>query len=303
MFAELEALVALAGTGSMERAATQLYVTPSALTRRIQRLEAELDLVLVDRRSKPPKLTQAGLEVLEKSRSILSSLTDLKASAAGHDALGGPFRLGLSHALTRPEISKVIIELGRLFPLLQPSLCNDVSRHLLARLRLGELDGALLVLPAEIALPNDLESVVLSRETMHVVQARTRVRRKSPSGEKFYRRSWVLNPAGCLVRDEMRSRVERLGAPFTIAAELHSPDLQLSLIAGDVGVGVMPASFLRTHALRGDVSVIEDSAFTIAVRIVYCRGAALGTRGRIAVELQRILLERFGGMGEKKRFR
>ncbi len=303
MFAELEALVALAGTGSMERAAVQLYVTPSALTRRIQRLEAELGLVLVDRRSKPPKLTQAGLEVLEKSRSILSSLGDLKASATGNEAPGGPFRLGLSHALVRPEISKVIIELGRRFPLLQPSLCNDVSRQLLARVRLGELDGALLILPAEIATPNDLESVVLSRETMHVVQARARKRRKSPHGEKFYRRSWVLNPAGCLVRDEMRNRVERLGAPFTIAAELHSPDLQLSLIAGDVGVGIMPASFLRTHPLRGEVSIIEDSAFTIAVRVVYCRGTALGARGRVALELQRILLERFGRIDAKRKFR
>ena len=301
MFAELEALVALAGAGSMERAAIQLYVTPSALTRRIQRLEAELGLILVDRRCKPPKLTQAGLEVLEKSRSILTSLGDLKASATGNESSGGPFRLGLSHALARPEISKVIIELGRRFPLLQPSLCNDVSRQLLARVRLGELDGALVVLPEEMALPSDLESVAFSREAMHVVQARTQVRRKSPRGAEFYRRSWVLNPAGCLVRDEMRSRVERLGAPFTVAAELHSPDLQLSLIAGNVGVGVMPASFLRAHTLRSEVSVIEDSAFTIAVRIVYCRGTAPGTRGRIALEMQRILVEQFGRKDSRRR--
>ena len=49
MEAELKALVALAETGSMERAANDLYLTPSALTRRIQRLEIELEVVLLDR--------------------------------------------------------------------------------------------------------------------------------------------------------------------------------------------------------------------------------------------------------------
>ncbi|MGO9842919.1 MAG: LysR family transcriptional regulator, partial [Candidatus Acidiferrales bacterium] len=86
MFAELKALVALAGTGSMERAANDLYLTPSAFTRRIQRLEDELGVVLLDRHFKPPKLTQAGFEVLDKSRAILSSLSELKASTSGNTA-------------------------------------------------------------------------------------------------------------------------------------------------------------------------------------------------------------------------
>src|SRR5262249_1770459 len=142
VFAELKALVVLAETGSMERAATGLYLTPSALTRRIQRLESELGVVLVDRHFKPPRLTQAGLEVLEKSRAILSSVSDLKASTSAKTSPVGSFRLGLSHAVARPEISKVIIELGRQFPLLQPSICNDISTELLARLNRGELDSA-----------------------------------------------------------------------------------------------------------------------------------------------------------------
>src|ERR1700676_5789384 len=97
----------------MERAAHDLFLTPSALTRRIQRLEGELGVVLLDRHFKPPKLTQAGLEVLEKSRAILSSLTDLKASTSGTTVPVESFRFDLSHSLARPEILKVIIELSK----------------------------------------------------------------------------------------------------------------------------------------------------------------------------------------------
>lgn len=301
MLAELKALVALAETGSMERAATDLYLTPSALTRRIQRLEVELGVVLLDRHFKPPKLTRAGFEVLEKTRPILSSLSDLQASTSGNAAPVGPFRLGLSHAMARPEISKVIIQLGKQFPLLQPSICSDISRELLARLHQGELDGALVVLPVDTPLPHDLEGVTLSQEAMRLVQARTSAPRKSSRCSEFYRRNWVLNPAGCLVREELKNRVERLGAPLNVAAELHNPDLQLSLIAGNVGVGMLRASFLQTHALRTRLSIIEHPNFNISIRIAFFRARHLGTREQVALELQRILVKHFGGASESLR--
>lgn len=298
MFAELKTLVALAETGSMERAANDLYLTPSALTRRIQRLEVELGVVLLDRHFKPPKLTQAGFEVLEKSRAILSSLSDLKASTSGNTSPVGPFRLGLSHALARPEISKVIIELGKQFPLLQPSICDDISCQLLARLHLGELDGALVILPIDTALPHDLAGVTLAHEAMRLVQARTSAQLRSSRSSEFYRRNWVLNPVGCLVREEIKNRVERLGAPLIVAAELHNPDLQLSLIAGNVGVGMLRASFLRTHSLRARLSIIEHPKFNISIRIAFFRARHLGTREQVALELQRILVKHFKGASE-----
>jgi DNA-binding transcriptional LysR family regulator len=295
LFAELQALVSVAETGSMERAAIDLHLTPSALTRRIQRLEVKLCVVLLDRHFKPPKLTQVGFDVLEKSRAILSSLSDLKASTSGNTTPIGPFRLGLSHALARPEISKVIIELGKQFPLLQPIITNDISRQLLTRLHLGELEAALVVLPIEMPLPQDLEGITLAHEAMRVVQARTSAQPRSSRSSEFYRRNWVLNPAGCLVREEITNRVERLGAPLIVAAELNNPDLQLSLIAGNVGVGMLRASFLRTHPLRTRLSIIEHPNFNISIRIAFFRARYLGAREKVALELQRILMKHFKG--------
>jgi DNA-binding transcriptional LysR family regulator len=277
----------------MEGAANDLYITPSALTRRIQRLEVELGAVLLDRHFKPPKLTLTGFEVLEKSRAILSSLAGLKASTSGNVLPVGPFRLGLSHALARPEISQVIIELGKRFPLLQPNIGNDISSELLARLRLGELDAALVVLPTNTDLPHDLEGVTLSHEAMRVVQARTLNKRRSPRSAEFYRRNWVLNPVGCLVREELENRVARLGAPLLVAAELHNPDLQLALIAGNVGVGMLRASFLRGHPLRTRLRIIEHPNFNISIRIAFFRGRYLGTREQVGLELQQILEKHF----------
>ena len=95
------------------------------------------------------------------------------------------------------------------------------------------------------------------------------------------------------MREEIKNRVERLGAPLTVAAELHNPDLQLSLIAGNVGVGMLRASFLRAHPLRTRLSIIEHPSFNISIRIAFFRGRYLGTRERVALELQRILVKHF----------
>lgn len=293
MFEELKALVVLADTGSMEKAAAELYVTPSALTRRIQRLELELGAGLLDRHFKPPKLTPAGLEVLRRSRAILSSVSDLRSSTNLNSPPTGPFRLGLSHALVQPDFARIIIDLLKQFPLLQPNIGNDVSRRLLERLHTGELDAALVVLPAETALPLDLDGVTLAREDMRLIEAQSSAGAGRARSHEFYRRNWVLNPAGCLVREELKNRVERLGARLSIAAELYNPELQLELVAGDVGVGMVRACLLNGHPLRKRLRVIKHPNFLVSIQIALLRGRHLGARAQVALELQGMLVKHF----------
>ena len=144
------------------------------------------------------KLTQAGFEVLEKSRAILSSLSDLRASTCGNSSPVGPFRLGLSHALARPEISKVVIELGKRFPQLQPSICNDISCQLLARLHLGE--HTTIRLP-QLQLDGMKRMAALGRDISIVEGEKVRGfgfvppgRRQTQSPRTFYRREPDMQP-------------------------------------------------------------------------------------------------------------
>ena len=52
MLDEMRTFVVLAESGSLHRAAERLFLTPSAVTRQIQRLEAALKTSLLDRRVK-----------------------------------------------------------------------------------------------------------------------------------------------------------------------------------------------------------------------------------------------------------
>ena len=78
-----------------------------------------------------------------------------------------------------------------------------------------------------------------------------------------------------------------------VAAELHNPELQLALVAGDVGVGVARAGVLWNHPLRSRLRVVRHPRFEISVRIACFRARHLRAREPVALELQRMLAKHF----------
>ncbi|RVD34704.1 LysR family transcriptional regulator, partial [Mesorhizobium sp. M8A.F.Ca.ET.023.02.2.1] len=99
MLEELRTLVLFAEEGSIQSVARRLPLTQPAVTRQMQRLEDMLGTTLLDRRQKPPRLTTAGLEVLERAKDILASVEALKAFAADTEPQG-VLRVGLAHGLS-----------------------------------------------------------------------------------------------------------------------------------------------------------------------------------------------------------
>ena len=104
MLDEMRAFVVLVESGSLQGAAERLYLTPSAVTRQIQRLEAALKTPLLDRRVKPARITREGRAVLDRGRQMLRIMEDLKASGAKDAEPSGIFRFGLSHMLAQPRL-------------------------------------------------------------------------------------------------------------------------------------------------------------------------------------------------------
>jgi DNA-binding transcriptional LysR family regulator len=84
-FDGIQAFVTVAELGGFHKAATRLHVTQTALTRRIQKLEAYLGLRLLDRTTRSVALTAVGQEFLPAARSIvgetISAIGQLKEMA------------------------------------------------------------------------------------------------------------------------------------------------------------------------------------------------------------------------------
>jgi DNA-binding transcriptional LysR family regulator len=72
----LQAFVAIAEQGGFQKAADTLYITQTALTRRLQNLEALLGVKLVERTTRSVALTRLGLDFLPQARRLLSDLAN-----------------------------------------------------------------------------------------------------------------------------------------------------------------------------------------------------------------------------------
>jgi len=70
----VQAFIAIAEHGSFQKAADSLYITQTALTRRLQNLEALLGVKLVERTTRSVALTSLGRDFLPQCRRLLSDL-------------------------------------------------------------------------------------------------------------------------------------------------------------------------------------------------------------------------------------
>ena len=73
---ELQAFVAVADKASFRVAAEDLSISPPALSRRIDKLEAALGNRLLDRTTRRVSLTNVGRQFLEEARAALDGLED-----------------------------------------------------------------------------------------------------------------------------------------------------------------------------------------------------------------------------------
>jgi DNA-binding transcriptional LysR family regulator len=296
MLDEIRTFVVLAESGSLQRAAERLFLTPSAVTRQIQRLEAALKTPLLDRRVKPARITREGRAVLDGGRHMLRIMDDLKASGSNDAEPSGIFRIGLSHALAQPSLVASIQRLTSRFDQLQPVLSTGLRQQLIDEVRSGELDVALGLLSATDTPPGDVASSVLATERLVLVRARgpqPRARRSGKPKDRDLDARWVLNPPGCFIRASLEARLRELGTPFEVAAAINNIDMQVSLVASGIGLGLIPARFLASHPKRRRLERIARSGVSIEGSIVFMQGGHLGRLEPAATFLQEELRDHF----------
>ena len=80
----LEYFAAVARHGSFTRAAQELWITQSALSQQVRRLEAELGVELLRRTPRGAELTPAGEELLPRAEAVLAELARARADLDRH---------------------------------------------------------------------------------------------------------------------------------------------------------------------------------------------------------------------------
>lgn len=163
----LQSFVAVVECGSMAEAARRLDLTPAAVAARIRTLENDLGVVLVSRSGRAVKATEAGLQILEQSRDVVRSITDLRASALDRSGLG-QLRIGTFFSAATSIISPVLERLYAEYPHLSVFMDVGYSPDISAKVITGDLDAAIVV-EHRFVLPKACDWHPLTDEPLVVV--------------------------------------------------------------------------------------------------------------------------------------
>src|SRR3954451_2675431 len=166
---QLEYFAAVARHRHFRRAAESLYVTQSAVSQAVRRLEAELGLELLHRRpgAQPPvELTAAGEDLLPRADAILA---DVARARAAMDEHAGTLRGGVRVAATTGDalrLAAALARFGREHPGVRIALRQGGPGDMVDLVAAGAVDLAVAALPDGVALPEGVEAVPLGAEPL-----------------------------------------------------------------------------------------------------------------------------------------
>jgi DNA-binding transcriptional LysR family regulator len=165
MIDQLEALAALAEHGTMRSAATRLRISQSAVTKRLDALEAQLGARLRERAGRRVRLTETAERLLERARPLLA---ELRLAVVGERSVAsGWLVVGVSESILASWGPRVLADARRRRPELRFRLNAHRSPVAVDLVRAGEYMLA-LVAGSELA-PGELARETLFEEEMAIV--------------------------------------------------------------------------------------------------------------------------------------
>jgi LysR family hydrogen peroxide-inducible transcriptional activator len=159
---ELRYLVALADRAHFGRAAADCNVSQPTMSTQIRKLEEYLGCTLIERNAKSISLTPIGQEVAEQARQIVAQVDALLSTTRiSRGPLVGPLNLGVFPTLGPYFLPRFIPLVKAQYQQLHLVVHEDLTHHLLERLRNHQIDAALLALPVD---SDDLDEAPLFDE-------------------------------------------------------------------------------------------------------------------------------------------
>jgi DNA-binding transcriptional LysR family regulator len=268
---DVRAFVAVVDNGSVGKAALRLHVTQPAITRRVQRLEETLGLVLLDRDSKPARPSRAGESIYPRCLAVLRATDDLTQSVAT-TLPAMPLRVGLSYAISECVFATALDAVRGHEPDLKLQLTAGASPELQDCVSNGTLDAAVIVSKAGTT-PHGPHVTAIGEERVAVVAAKSSGLPAKAKIADLAGHCWIINPNGCGFRSQLERALADIGSPLNVIAETWGISLQLAMAARGDGITLVPERMVHSSPYRERLQVIQVRGFEPKVAVSMVRGA------------------------------
>ena len=287
---DLRYLIAVADHRHFGRAAAASFVSQPTLSTQIRKLEDELGVSLIERAPRKVMLTPIGIEIVERARRVVSEVEQMKEAARrSQRPEAGAVRLGIFPTLGPYLLPHIIPGLRERFPDLQLLLVEEKSDELLARLRDGRLDAAILALPVnDDQLHHEYlfeEPFLLAVPERHPLATRRALRVDDLAQENLL----LLEDGHCLRRQTLEV-CHLAGAHEKTEFRATSLETLRQMVAANVGITLLPTLAVQppvAHPRNIRLLSFSDSQPSRQIAMFWRRSSAMADfLGRLAASFR-----------------
>lgn len=256
----LRYFVAVAEERNFTRAAARLHIAQPPLSRQVQQLEEDLGVALIEKGSRPLRLTEAGQFFLAHAKPLLDQVRDLKAMTQRVGQLERSLSIGFVASTLYGQLPEIVRRYRERHPHVEVTLHEMTTVEQLAALKEGRIDVGFGRLKSE---DPSIRRILLREERMvaalppehRLAQRAGGVRLAELAGEKL-----LVYPKA--PRPSFADQVLGIFAAANLApvqvTEVRELQIAMGLVAAGQGISIVPESVQGMHRGHVEYRPIED---------------------------------------------
>ncbi|KOP65842.1 LysR family transcriptional regulator [Bacillus sp. FJAT-18019] len=271
---------------SFSKAAQELYMTQSAVSQAISKLEKELEILLFYRTSRGVVLTNEGKLLNEHINSALGIINVAEDKILEFKTLKtGELRIGVGDTISRYFLLPYLEKFHKRYPEIKLNILNGTTTEICDFIKSGKADMGICNLPVH----DEHLQVIPCKEIQDVFVCGEKYKKIT---EKPIRLEYLMEMPLIFLEKKSNSRMfvenffTKRGFHISPVFELGSYDLVLEFAKINLGISCVIKEFSRHYLERGDVYEIklEEEIPKRSIGICYLKNIPLSRAAKKFVE-------------------
>lgn len=257
---DLKYFVSLAKTLHFARAARKAHISPSALTRAIQRLETETDHDLFIRDRRNVALTPAGRLFLLYAEGVLSEWEKCRAALERQGgAVRGTISIYSSVTAVYTILSDVLRPFRNRYPDVQVNLSTGTAADAIDKVLDGAVDCAVAAMPDKLSPKVSFLSLTATALVFIAPVGFRQIPCFDRAGRVDWSKTPVIMPDRDVAREWQRRWFSEQRITPTVFAEVAGNEAIIAMVSLGFGIGIVPEIVLNQSPLKENVQALDVS--------------------------------------------
>lgn len=263
----------VASSESISDASKKLFITQSAVSKAIKKLESDLNTNLFYRNSKGVKLTDKGKELLfyveEAFNNLITAeraMIESKTLSKGKISIGVPSQIGSFY------IFEDITNFHKKYPNIEITIISKTTTQLLKLLEHHEIDFIIDTSPINTKIDNIIIKPLIEVKNCFVVKTDTSIQiDKIKTIKDLANYPLVLPIKGTDNRKQLDKIFEKNNVDLNNVINIHTSEMIAGSIKKDLGIGYIIYDVVKDNIKNGEFKIVDikEKLPKVIINLVY----------------------------------